>query len=208
MQLLDMKLEIPEEGETSEASEFSWAKLTKPIRKFRWRAEAVGGKQVCFDQQIWRMSRCQWATIFRCEKSFWEGARLLTDSGHKGVNTLEQRDRHDSTTQRDKACDGKVPLFIRHQASSRAREAEERIAGCDGRQTFKVLVPRAIRGLRKKVHEKLQQYLDLVDWSGIGVEDRTRECKATGEWFVTEEGRMPEALVSLAGEAGDPGSTV
>ena len=124
------------------------------------------------------------------------------------MNTLEQRNRHDSTTQRDKACDGKVPLFIRQQASSRAREAEEGIAGCDGRQTFKVLVPRAIRGLRKKVHEELQQYLDLVDWSGIGVEDRTRECKATGEWFVTEEGRMPEALVALAGEAGDPGSTV
>ena len=80
--------------------------------------------------------------------------------------------------------------------------------GCDGRQTFKVLVPIANRGLRKKVHEEFQQYLDLVDWSGIGVEDRTRECKATGEWFVTEEGRMPEALVSLAGEAGDPGSTV
>ena len=62
-----------------------------------------------------------------------------------------------------------------------------------------MLVPRAIRGLRKKVHE----YLDLVEWSGIGVEDRTRECKATGEWFVTEEGRMPEAL-ALAGEAGEP----
>ena len=101
-----------------------------------------------------------------------------------------------------------MPLFIRHQASSRAQEAEEGIAGCDGRQTFKVLVPRAMRGLRKKVHKELQQYLDLVDWSGIGVEDRTRECKATGEWFVTEEGRMPEALVTLAREAGDPGSTV
>jgi hypothetical protein len=56
-------------------------------------------------------------------------------------------------------------------------------------------VPIAIRGLRKKVHEEFQQYLDLVDWSGIGVEDRTRECRAAGEWFVTEEGRMPEALV-------------
>ena len=73
MQLLDMQLKIPEEGKASEASEISWAKLTRPLRKFRWRAEAVGGKQVCFDQQIWRMSRCQWATIFRCEKSFlWE----------------------------------------------------------------------------------------------------------------------------------------
>ena len=77
------------------------------------------------------------------------------------VKALEQRDRQDSTTQRDKACEGKVPLFIRYQASSRAQEAEEGIAGCDGRQTFKVLVPRAIRGLRKKVHEELQQYLDL-----------------------------------------------
>ena len=59
----------------------------------------------------------------------------------------------------------------------------------------KVLVPIAIRGLRKKVHEEFQQYLDLVDWIGIVVEDKTRECKAAGEWFVTEEGRMPEALV-------------
>ena len=49
-----------------------------------------------------------------------------------------------------------MPLFIRHQASSRAREAEEGIAGCDGRQTFKVLVPIAIRGLRKNVHKELQ----------------------------------------------------
>ena len=91
------------------------------------------------------------------------------------MNTLEQRDRHDSTTQRDNACDGKVTLFIRNQASNRVREAEEGIEGCDDRQTFEVLVPRAIRGLRKKVHEELQQYLDLVDWSGIGVEDRARE---------------------------------
>jgi hypothetical protein len=44
------------------------------------------------------------------------------------------------------------------------------------------------------VHEELQQYLDLVDWSGIGVEDRVRECKASRERFVTEEGQMPEAL--------------
>ena len=61
MQLLDMELEIPEEGEDPEASEISWAKLTRPIRKFRWRAEAVGGKQVCFDQKIWRMNGCQLA---------------------------------------------------------------------------------------------------------------------------------------------------
>ena len=95
-------------------------------------------------------------------------------------------------TKRDNAYDGKVPLFIRHQASNRAREAQERIAGCDGRQTFKLLVPRAIRGPRKKGHEELQQYLDLVDWSGIGVEDRASWCKTNEEWFVTEEEQMPE----------------
>ena len=75
---------------------------------------------------------------------------VFDDSGHKGVNTPEQRDRHDSTTQRDKACEGKVPLFIRYQASSRAREAEEGIAGCDGRQTFKVLVPQSDQGPKEE----------------------------------------------------------
>ena len=51
-----------------------------------------------------------------------------------------------------------------------------------------------VKNKAPNANEELQQYLDLVDWSGICVEDRARECKANGEWFVTEEGRMPEVL--------------
>jgi hypothetical protein len=43
MHLLDMELEIPEEDEASEASEISWAKLRRPIRKFRWRTVLIFG---------------------------------------------------------------------------------------------------------------------------------------------------------------------
>jgi hypothetical protein len=83
---------------------------------------------VCLDQQIWRMSSCQWATIFSCEKSFWEGARLLVKSGHEGVSRLEQRHRYNSKAEQDNADTGKVTLFVRHQfpyVSSRSQEVEK-----------------------------------------------------------------------------------
>ena len=200
MQLLDMQLEIPEEGEAAEASEISWAKLTRPIRKFRWRAEAVGGRQVCFDQQIWRMSKCQWATIFRCEKSFWEGARLLTDSGHKGVKALEQRDRQDSTTQRDKACEGKVPLFIRHQASSRAREAEEGIAASTRAHSDQGPTEESARGIPTVSRSsRLERH-----------RRRRQNKRVQSSWRVVCHRRRTNAgsASAMAGEAGDPGSTV
>jgi len=128
----------------------SWATATRLLRKLKARILQVGGKRDHPKEQEWQLEdAAQWELVFRGEEVFWKTAKALRKAGHESILSLIQEP---SSTNRS------VPLLTRDEELGRR-----------GTVHLQMLVPKGIAGVTEDDRATLQAWLELVDWTGLGV---------------------------------------
>jgi hypothetical protein len=110
----------------------------------------VGGKREQPREQAWRLEDAtQWELLFREEEVFWKVAGAIRKAGYDLILSL---------TQDTAKGDSPVPLLTRE-------------GGLESRDTkhLRLLIPRGITGITENDRATLQAWLELVDWTGLGV---------------------------------------
>ena len=110
----------------------------------------MGGKRDHPKEQEWKLEdAAQWELVFRGEEVFWKTAKALRKAGHESILSLIQEP---SSTNRS------VPLLTRDEE-----------LGSRGTVHLRMLVPRGIAGVTEDDRATLQAWLELVDWTGLGI---------------------------------------
>jgi hypothetical protein len=128
----------------------SWATATRSLRKLRARITQVGGKREQPREQTWRLEdAAQWELLFRGEEVFWKVAGAIRKAGYDSIFSLTQ----------DLTIGGSpAPLLTREGGP-----------GSRGTKHFRLLIPKGIAGISENERATLQAWLELVDWTGLGV---------------------------------------
>jgi hypothetical protein len=127
----------------------SWATATRSLRKLKARIINVGGKREQPREQAWRLEdAAQWELLFRGEEVFWKVAGAIRRAGYDSILSLTQ----------DPIGGGTTPALT--------REGEP---GSRGTKHLRLLIPRGITGVTEDERATLQAWLELVDWTGLGV---------------------------------------
>jgi hypothetical protein len=132
------------------SKKLSWATATRSLRKLRARITQVGGKREQPREQIWRLEdAAQWELLFRGEEVFWKVAGAIRKAGYDSIFSLTQ----------DSMTNGRpAPLLTREGGP-----------GSRGSQHLRLLIPKGIAGVSENERATLQAWLELVDWTGLGV---------------------------------------
>ena len=110
----------------------------------------MGGKREQPKEQAWRLEdAAQWELLFRGEEVFWKSAKALRKAGHESILSLIQEP---SQTNRS------VPILTRDEE-----------LGNRGTIHIRMLIPRGIAGITEDDRATLQAWLELVDWTGLGI---------------------------------------
>ena len=129
----------------------------------------VGGKRDHPKEQEWKLEdAAQWELLFRGEEVFWKTAKALRKAGHESILSLIQEP---SSTNRS------VPLLTRDEE-----------LGSRGTVHLRMLVPRGIAGVTEDDRATLQAWLELVDWTGLGIAPKyptPRRLKLNMDWTST-----------------------
>jgi hypothetical protein len=128
----------------------SWATATRSLRKLKARIIKVGGKREQPKEQAWKLEdAAQWELLFRGEEVFWKVAGAIRKAGYDSLFSLTQ----------DTAKAGSpAPLLTREGGP-----------GSRGTRHFRLLIPKGITGITENDRATLQAWLELVDWTGLGV---------------------------------------
>ena len=110
----------------------------------------MGGKRDHPKEQEWKLEdAAHWELVFRGEEVFWKTAKALRKAGHESILSLIQEP---SSTNRS------VPLLTRDEE-----------LGSRGTVHLRMLVPRGIAGVTEDDRATLQAWLEVVDWTGLGI---------------------------------------
>jgi hypothetical protein len=128
----------------------SWATATRSLRKLKARIIKVGGKREQPKEQAWKLEdAAQWEHLFRGEEVFWKVAGAIRKAGYDSIFSLTQ----------DTAEGGSpAPLLTREGG-----------LGNRGTKHLRLLIPKGITGITENDRATLQAWLELVDWTGLGV---------------------------------------
>ena len=135
-----------EEAE-QEGKRLSWA--TRSLRRLKARITKVGGKKDQPKEQEWQLEdAAQWELLFQGEDVFWKTAGAIRAAGYDSIYSLTQdaNEKHSPT-----------PLLTREGPGSR------------GTRHLRLLIPKGITGVSERDRATLQAWLELVDWTGLGV---------------------------------------
>jgi len=134
----------------NEDKKLSWATATRLLRKLKSRIIRVGGKREQPKEQAWRLEdAAQWEHLFRGEEVFWKSAKALRKAGHESILSLIQEPSQMNRT---------VPLLTRDEE-----------LGSRGTIHIRMLIPRGITGITEDDRATVQAWLELVDWTGLGI---------------------------------------
>jgi hypothetical protein len=137
-----------EEAE-QEGKRLSWATATRSLRRLKARITKVGGKRDQPKEQEWQLEdAAQWELLLQGEKTFWNTAEAIRAAGYDSIYSLTQdaNEKHSPT-----------PLLTREGPGSR-----------DTRH-LRLLIPKGITEISERDRATLQAWLELVDWTGLGV---------------------------------------
>jgi hypothetical protein len=139
-----------DDEQENEDKKLSWATATRLLRKLKARIIRVGGKREQPKEQAWRLEdAAQWELLFRGEEVFWKSAKALRKAGHESILSLMQEP---SQTNRP------VPMLTRDEE-----------LGSRGTIHIRMLIPRGIAGITEDDRATLQAWLELIDWTGLGI---------------------------------------
>jgi hypothetical protein len=128
----------------------SWATATRSLRKLKARIIKVGGKREQPQEQAWRLEdAAQWELLFRGEEVFWKVAVAIRKSGYDSIFSLTQDPTKGGSS---------APLLTREGGP-----------GSRGTKRLRLLIPKGIAGVTENERATLQAWLELVDWTGLGV---------------------------------------
>jgi hypothetical protein len=137
-----------EEAE-QEGKRLSWATATRSLRRLKARITKVGGKRDHTKEQEWQLEdAAQWELLFQGEEVFWKTAGAIRAAGYDSIYSLIQdaNEKHSPT-----------PLLTREGPGRR------------GTRHLRLLIPNRITGISERDRATLQAWLELVDWTGLGV---------------------------------------
>jgi len=137
------------EEEEQENKRLSWATATRSLRRLKARITKVGGKRDQLMEQEWQLEdAAQWELLFLGEEVFWKTAGAIRAAGYDSIYSLTQdaNEKHSPT-----------PLLTREGQGSR------------GTRHLRLLIPKGIAGASERERTTLQAWLELVDWTGLGV---------------------------------------
>ncbi len=137
------------EAEEQEDKRLSWATATRSLRRLKARITKVGGKRDQPMEQEWQLEdAAQWELLFLGEEVFWKTAGAIRAAGYDSIYSLTQdaNEKHSPT-----------PLLTREGPGSR------------GTRHLRLLIPKGIAGVSERDRATLQAWLELVDWTGLGV---------------------------------------
>jgi hypothetical protein len=127
----------------------SWATATRSLRKLKARIINVGGKREQPQEQAWRLEdAAQWELLFRGEEVFWKVAGAIRRAGYDSIFSLTQDPIGGSAT----------PVLAREGGP-----------GSRGTKHLRLSIPKGITGVTESERATLQAWLELVDWTGLGV---------------------------------------
>jgi hypothetical protein len=132
-----------------EEKRLSWATATRSLRRLKARITKVGGKKDQPTEQEWQLEdAAQWELLFQGEDVFWKTAGAIRAAGYDSIYSLTQdaNEKHSPT-----------PLLTREGPGSR------------GTRHLRLLIPKGITGVSERDRATLQAWLELVDWTGLGV---------------------------------------
>jgi hypothetical protein len=128
----------------------SWATSTRSLRKLRARITQVGGKREQPREQTWRLEdAAQWELLFRGEEVFWKVAGSIRKAGYDSIFSLTQ----------DLTIRGSPAQLLTREGGPGSR----------GTKHFRLLIPKGIACISENERATLQAWLELVDWTGLGV---------------------------------------
>jgi len=137
------------EEEEQENKRLSWATATRSIRRLRARITKVGGRRDQPMELEWQLEdAAQWELLFLGEEVFWKTAEAIRAAGYDSIYSLTQDANEKSSP---------TPLLTRENQGSR------------GTRHLRLLIPKGIAGVSEKERTILQAWLELVDWTGLGV---------------------------------------
>jgi len=137
------------EEEEQENKRLSWATATRSLRRLKARITKVGGRRDQPMELEWQLEdAAQWELLFLGEEVFWKTAGAIRAAGYDSIYSLTQEvnEKHSPT-----------PLLTRESQGSR------------GTRHLRLLIPKGIAGVSEKERTTLQAWLELVDWTGLGV---------------------------------------
>ena len=100
-------------------------------------------------EQEWQLEdAAQWELLFLGEEVFWKTAGAIRAAGYDSIYSLTQdaNEKHSPS-----------PLLTREGPGSR------------GTRHLRLLIPKGITGVSERDRATLQAWLELVDWTGLGV---------------------------------------
>jgi hypothetical protein len=100
-------------------------------------------------EQEWQLEdAAQWELLFLGEEVFWKTAKAIRAAGYDSIYSLTQdaNEKHSPTK-----------LLTREGQGSR------------GTKHLRLLIPKGIAGVSERERATLQAWLELVDWTGLGV---------------------------------------
>ena len=100
-------------------------------------------------EQEWQLEdAAQWELLFLGEEVFWKTAKAIRAAGYDSIYSLTQdaNEKHSPT-----------PLLAREGPGSR------------GTRHLRLLIPKGIAGVSERDRATIQAWLELVDWTGLGV---------------------------------------
>jgi hypothetical protein len=128
----------------------SWATTTRSLRKLKARIIKVGGTREQPQEQAWRLEdAAQWEFLFRGEEVFWKVAGAIRKAGYDSIFSLTQDPTKGGSS---------APLLTREGGP-----------GSRGTKHLRLLIPKGITGIAENERATLQAWLELVDWTGMGV---------------------------------------
>jgi hypothetical protein len=133
-----------------EGKRLSWAAATRSLRRLKARIVKVGGKRDQPKEHAWRLEdAAQWELLFQGEEVFWKTAGAIRKAGYDSIFSLTQDavEAHNPT-----------PLLTREGGP-----------GSRGAKHLRLLIPKGITGITESDRATLQAWLELVDWTGLGV---------------------------------------
>jgi hypothetical protein len=128
----------------------SWATATRSLRKLKARIINVGGKRKQPQEQAWRLEdTAQWDLFFRGEEVFWKAAGAIRKTGYYSIFSLTQ----------DPTKEGSPSQLLTREGGPGSR----------GTKHLRLLIPKGIAVVTENERAMLQAWLELVDWTGLGV---------------------------------------
>ena len=173
-QLLGIRIEGHDVGENDE-ERVSWAEATRSIRRLRSRLHDMQWSENQWSEEVWndkeqsntaQMTQRQWNLLWRGEEMFRKHTKAL---GRTGVDVSQAPQE---------------PYLVHKKAICLPPMLRDRRENTVGRQTFRILLPLNLSGVKEEERNCLQEWLDLVDWRESRVRQQTAR-QSTGLWLYT-----------------------